>query len=66
MRSDVAEEAQNEGTGATGAQFAIHLANFEAAGGEIRMRRVYYTIVFLATALLGFGALVGFERLIGG
>ena len=28
------------------------------------MRRVYYAIIFLATAVLGFGALVGFERLI--
>jgi hypothetical protein len=30
------------------------------------MRRVNYALIFLATAILGFGAMVGFERLIGG
>ena len=30
------------------------------------MRRVYYALIFLATAILGFGALVGFEKLLGG
>ena len=30
------------------------------------MRRVYYVLIFLATTLLGLGALVGFERLLGG
>jgi len=30
------------------------------------MRPLFYALIFLATAALGFGALVGFERLIGG